>query len=203
MAGVRGGWRRLDSGSHAHLWLRPLVFCLPCGGGAGLCGSASETGSHQQVPGSEARHEHGKPGRVQVEVDENLISTLLGSQSGCHVRGCRWACGLDAAMDSRAGSGTCDWLPQVWGARRPGEVRPEPGKAVQLLPHLPFHRLVDTDYLQHCCMVPSLADSLVHPVASVSPDGPCQTSLAVRSVMTLSPSATCDRGSRPSRHQME
>lgn len=146
MAGVRGGWRRLDSGSHAHLWLRPLVFCLPCGGGAGLCGSASETGSHQQVPGSEARHEHGKPGRVQVEVDENLISTLLGSQSGCHVRGCRWACGLDAAMDSRAGSGTCDWLPQVLGARRPGEVRPEPGKAVQLLPHLPFHRLVDTDY---------------------------------------------------------
>lgn len=81
------------------------------------------------VPGSEARHEHGKPGRVQVEVDENLISTLLGSQSGCHVRGCRWACGLDAAMDSRAGSGTCDWLPQVLGDRRPGEVRPEPDKA--------------------------------------------------------------------------
>lgn len=100
--------------------------------------------AHQQVPGSEARHEHGKPGRVQVEVDENLISTLLGSQSGCHVRGCRWACGLDAAMDSRAGSGTCDWLPQVLGARRPGKVRPEPGKAVQLLPHLPFHRIVDT-----------------------------------------------------------
>lgn len=30
-----------------------------------------------------------KPGCVQVGVDENLISTLLGSQSGCHVRGCR------------------------------------------------------------------------------------------------------------------
>lgn len=42
-----------------------------------------------KLPGSEARHEHGKPGCVQVEVDENLISTLLGSQSGCHVRGCR------------------------------------------------------------------------------------------------------------------
>lgn len=44
--------------------------------------------------------------------------------------------------------------------------------------------------LQHCCMVPSLADRLVHPVASLSPDGPCQTSLAVRIVMAFSPSAT-------------
>lgn len=120
-----------------------LPVCLACGGGAGLCGSASETGSHQQVPGSEARHEHGKPGRVQVEVDENLISTLLGSQSGCHVRGCRWACGLDAAMDSRAGSGTCDWLPQVLGLDGPARFGPSPAR---LLPHLPFHRLVDTDY---------------------------------------------------------
>lgn len=86
------------------------------------------------------------------------------------------------------------------GLDGPARFGPSPAR---LLPPLPFHRLVDTDYLQHCCMVPSLADSLVHPVASVSPDGPCQTSLAVRSVMAFSPSATCDRGSRPSRHQME
>lgn len=44
--------------------------------------------------------------------------------------------------------------------------------------------------LLHCCMVPSLAVRVVHPAASVFPDGPCQMSLAVRIVMVFSPSAT-------------